>query len=622
MDAPPLMRARRFWPLFWTQFLGAFNDNLFKNALVLLITFRSVTVGGLAPELMVAASGAIFIAPFFLFSAVAGQLADKLDKAAIVRATKVLELLIMGVGAAGLVTGQYALLLLVLFFMGTQSALFGPCKYAILPQHLGENELVRGNALVEMGTYLAILLGTIAGGLAVNVEGGERWAAAAVVGVAALGIGTAWFVPPAPSRAPDLVVSYNPLVPTWRLLQLAFDNVVIGRSVLAISWFWTFGSVFLSIFPAYTKDVLGGDPTIATFFLALFSVGIGAGSMLCERLSRHRVELGLVPIGSFGMSVFALDLWAIGQPWAAPAVPLDVAAFLSTWTGVRIALDLLLLAMSGGLLIVPLYAFVQLRARPEEVSRVIAANNVVNALAMVGGALALMGLFAAGLDTVDVLLALFAANTLVALYIYTVVPEFMVRFVVWTLSIPMYRLRVTGHEHIPKDGPVVIVANHVSFVDWFLLSAAVKRPARFVMHKDFFRGPLKLVARHLHAIPIASAKEDPEMMEAAFAAIARELDDGQVVVIFPEGRITDTGEMYPFRSGVERIVAANPVPIVPMAILGMWGSFFSRKDGQALKKPFRRWWSRVDVVIDPALPPDQVTAAGLQARVQAMLDRG
>ncbi len=618
-----LMRERRFWPLFWTQFFGAFNDNLFKNALVILVTFRAVHVGSLEPEQMVAASGAIFILPFFLFSSLAGQIADKVDKATVVKWTKIAELFIMAIGAAGFITGHVTLLMFVLFAMGVHSTIFGPCKYSILPQHLAANELVRGNALVEMGTYLAILLGTLIGGIVIARQGGEWWISGACLVVAVLGIATSRFVPSAPSRNPDLKIQWDPFVPTWRLIQLAFRNVVIGRSVLAISWFWTFGSIFLSTFPAYTKDVLGGNEQIATLFLALFSVGIGVGSMLCERLSRERVELGLVPIGSFGMSLFALDLWSIGKPWPTPSQLMNVSQFMSTGAGVHIAIDLVLLAISGGLLIVPLYAFVQWRADPSETSRVIAANNVINAIAMVAGQVGLIAFYKAGFHVVDVMLALCLINTAVAVYIYTVVPEFMLRFMVWALSVVIYRLRVVGHEKIPVDGAVVLVSNHVSFIDWFVVSASVKRPARFVMHKDFVGLPvMSWVFKQAKVIPIASAKEDPVMLEAAFERIHEELKDEQVLCIFPEGKITSTGDMNPFRPGIERIVARDAVPVIPITINGLWGSYFSRKDGKAMTKPFRRFFSRVTVTIGDPVPADQVTAEGLEALVKAQWEKG
>ena len=616
-----LLRDRRFWPLFLTQFLGAFNDNLFKNALVILIAFRAVTVAGIPSEQMVALSGAIFISPFFFFSAISGQLADKFDKAAVIRATKIAEIVVMGMGAAAFVAGSVPALLGVLFLMGLQSTVFGPCKYSILPQHLSEEELVTGNALIEMGTYLAILLGTMAGGVLIGREGGELIVAGGVVVTALAGWATSLAIPAAPSSSPNIAVSLNPIGPTWELVRLCQKVPSVYRSVLGISWFWLFGSAFLSLFPSYTKDVLGGSESLATLFLAVFSVGIGLGSMLCERFSRERLELGLVPIGAFGMSLFTLDLWWIGQPWATPTEPLGVAAFLSTFAGLRIVADLLLLAMSGGFMIVPMYTLVQWRTDPSETSRVIAGNNIINALFMVVGAVALAGLFAAGLTTVQVFLALALVNAVVAVHIYTVVPEFLLRFVVWVLSNVVYRLDVTGHRNVPIDGPVVLVANHVSFIDWFVMAAAIKRPARFVMHHSYYEIPVvRWLFRQARVIPIASAKEDPALLEAAFEQIHAELQDEQVVCIFPEGRITDTGEMYRFRPGIERIVARDPVPVIPVAMSGLWGSYFSRASGAAMRRPFQRVWSRLRVNIGAPMAPEALTAEAAQAEVRKLLE--
>ncbi|MBX2799496.1 MAG: MFS transporter [Myxococcales bacterium] len=617
-----LLITRRFWPLFWTQFLGAFNDNFFKNALVILITFRAVHIAGIPPEQMVALSTAVFILPYFLFSGFAGLLADKLDKAAVVRGTKLAEIGVMALGAAGFVLESPELLVLVLFFMGLQSTVFGPCKYAILPQHLQEEELVSGNALVEMATYLAILLGTIVGGILVGMPGGDWLVAVGVVLTAVVGFGAATFIPPAPSVRPDLRMPWDPVRPTLELLRVARRQRPVWLAILGISWFWSFGAVLLSLFPAYTKDVLGGGESLATLFLAMFSVGIGMGSVLCERLSRERVELGLVPLGALGMSVFCLDLWLVGQPWAAPEARMAVSEFLSTWSGLRITVDLGMLAMFGGFMIVPLYSFIQLRALPHERSRVIAGNNVVNAVWMVASSLALTGVFALDVQLVDVFLGLAVLNLAVTITMYTVVAEFMLRFVVWVLSFGVYRLKVEGEEHIPREGPCVLVANHVSFIDWFVIAAAVRRPPRFVMYHRFMKLPLiSYLFRQAQVIPIAGAKEDPELLQQAMDRISSELQDGWTVCIFPEGTITETGEMMPFRPGIERIVQRDPVPVVPMAINGLWGSFFSRKDGSAMTRPFRRVWSRVSVTVGAPVPASEVTAAGLQDRVAALLAR-
>lgn len=613
-----LLPDRRFGPFFATQFLGAFNDNFFKNALVILIAFRSVSVAGLPPESMVALAAAVFILPYFLFSATAGQLADKLDKSRLIRWTKNAEIGVMALGAAGFLLGNVPMLLAVLFLMGVQSAVFGPCKYGILPQLLRDDELVRGNALVELGTYLAILLGTLAGGLLVSVPHGELVVAGGVLVIAALGRLASGAIPATEAQEPGLLLRLDPVRPTVELVGLAREERSIWLSILGISWFWLFGSAFLSLFPPYTKDILHGTEGIATLFLALFSVGIGIGSMACERLSGDRLELGLVPLGSFGMSLFTAVLFVVGTPWGA-AEPIGVLDFLSRPLGWVIALSLVGLAVSGGFLIVPLYTLVQQRARDEVRARVIAGNNIVNAFFMVLGSVALVGLQGLGLDPVAVFAVLAVGNLLVALYMYSVVREFLLRFVAWVLSTLSYRVQVDGHDHIPTTGGCVLVCNHVSFIDWFIVMASVRRPPRFVMYRGIFEMPvMSFLFRQAGCIPIASRKEGEAALEQAFDRISQALEEGWVVCIFPEGRITHTGEMDTFRPGVERILARNPVPVVPMALNGLWGSFFSRKDGKAMSKPFRRApFARVHLTVGEAMPAD-TSAADLQDAVHAL----
>ncbi len=620
-----LLRARRFAPLFWTQFLGAFNDNFFKNALVILVAFQGIRVAGIPPELLVPLAGGIFILPYFLFSATAGQIADATDKARVIRLTKLAEIAIMALAAYGFAAGKPGLLLVVLFLMGSQSAFFGPCKYGILPQHLDEEELVAGNALVEMGTYLAILLGTLAGGeLIARPVDGTWLVACGVVAVAALGALASLGVPPAPplSDAPERV-DWTLVGPTRRILALTAKNRTILNAILGISWFWLFGAAFLSLFPTWTRATLDGTERLATLFLALFSIGIGVGSSICDKLSRERVEIGLVPLGSFGMSLFTADLWWLGDPWDRAPGSVDVAAFFASPTGWRIAFDLVGLAVFGGFLIVPLYALIQLRAEPDERSRVIAGNNIWNALFMVASAGVLAALAALGMSAPAIFGLLAVANLAVAVYIYTVVPEFLLRFLVYLLSLVTYRVKAVGLSNIPREGPAVLVCNHVSFIDWFILAGAVKRPIRFVMYKGIYDLPvMRFLFRQAGVIPIAGRSEDPACFERAFEQIHEALQQGWLVGIFPEGALTGDGEIQPFKKGVEHIVRRDPVPVVPMALNGLWGSFFSRIEGKGMKKPFRRGlWSRVWLHVLPPVPPERVTAAGLEAQVRAQWEK-
>ena len=613
-----LLRARRFAPLFVTQFLGALNDNVLKNAMVVLLTFQAANWTTIKPELLANLAAGVFILPFFLFSATAGQLADKYDKARLAQLVKLLEIGIVIIAGIGLALQSIAVLFVSLFLLGLHSTLFGPVKYAILPQHLKSEELVGGNALIEAGTFIAILVGTLLGGLLAGSAGGTAWITAAGLVIAIAGYVASRSIPTAAPPAPTLAISANPLTETWRNINFARANQTVFLSIMGISWFWLFGALFLAQFPAYTKNVLGGSETAVTLLLATFTFGIGVGSLFCEKLSAKRVELGLVPLGSIGMTLFALDL-AFASP-ATPAAGVGAITLLqiaSTW---RVLFDLAMLGIFGGFFIVPLYALVQQRSNPEHGARIIAANNIMNALFMVIGALCAAGMLAAGLS-VPMLFAVAAiCNAVVALFIYGLVPEFLLRFIIWMLIHSVYRLRVQELDQVPEEGPAVIVCNHVSFVDALVIMAACRRPIRFVMDHHIFRWPvLNFVFRTSKAIPIASAKEDPAMMDRAFEEVGRALDAGDLIGIFPEGKITADGGINPFRPGITRILARNPVPVVPMALRGLWGSFFSRKNGPAMTKPFRRGvFSKIELVMGAAVPAAEALPERLQMDVATL----
>jgi len=615
-----LLTERRFLPFFLTQFFGAANDNVFKFAFTVLATYSAAEWGRMDPKSAGAVIGGIFILPFVLFSATSGQLADKYDKAALIRFVKNLEIAIMLAIAAGFVGKIVFLLLGGVFLMGLHSTLFGPVKYAYLPQHLHDTELVGGNGMVEMGTFVAILLGTILGGVLVGVPGaGPDLVAAVSVALALIGRIAAGFVPQSPAPAPALVINWNPFTETWKNLGHARTNRSVFLSLLGISWLWFFGSIFLTTFTGFAKETLGGDQSVVTLLLAVFSVGIGVGSLLCERLSGHKVEIGLVPFGSIGMSVFAVDLW-LASASLAPSGLAGLAPFLAERSHWRVIADLFLLAMFSGFYSVPLYALIQSRCEPSHRARIIAANNILNALFMVVASIMAATLLQAGLSLPQLYLVVALLNAAVAAYIYGLVPEFLMRFIVWMLIHTVYRLEKSGLERIPEEGAAVIVCNHVSFVDALVVAAACRRPIRFVMDHRIFRLPiLSFVFRTSRAIPIASAKEDAAMMERAFAEVGKALKEGDLVAIFPEGRITETGELSQFRPGIRRILEATPVPVVPMALRGLWGSFFSRQDGAAMSKPWRFIpFRKIGLVIGEPLAPLGATPEALQSKVLAM----
>jgi 1-acyl-sn-glycerol-3-phosphate acyltransferase len=608
---------RRFGPLFFTQFLGAFNDNLFKNALVITLTFGAGTRSGMTSEQLVALSGGVFIFPYFILSALAGQIADKFPKAVVIRWVKFAEIPIMVLASIGFVTESTGLLFATLFFAGIQASLFGPLKYGVLPELLEPEQLVRGNALIEMGTFLAILLGTIAGGVLIALKGiGPTTVSASVILVAVLGLLTARRLPRGMPADPALHIDRGVVMPTWRLLKLASEPRSVLNSILGISWFWLLGASVLSVLPALVTKHLAGNESVVTYLLALFSIGVAVGSLLCERLSFRQLELGLVPFGSLGITAFLLDVALSLGPDTGGKTLMGVGALLGTFAGIRISVSLFLFSIASGIFIVPLYTLLQERSAKELRARVIAANNVANAGFMVLGSLLLVGLFKLHATIPQILALLALLNLGVAVYIYTVIPEFLFRFVCFVLAHVLYRLKVEGRERIPLTGPAVLVCNHVTFIDWLVISAACQRPMRFVMHHSFLKLPLTgRFFRDVKVIPIAGMKEDPAILEAAFTRIAQELREGELVCLFPEGKLTSDGEMAPFRTGVERILKENPVPVIPMHLGGLWQSVFSK---YSPRRPLRRVWSRVHLVVGDPMPPQGVSAALLEDKVRAL----
>jgi 1-acyl-sn-glycerol-3-phosphate acyltransferase len=616
-----LLGQRRFGPFFWVQFLGAGNDNLFKFAFTVLVTYQ-LQVSWMPPALAGLVIGALFILPFLLFSATSGQLADKLPKERLIRLVKSLEIAIMALAGWGFLRQDVALLLACVFLMGLHSTLFGPVKFAYLPQHLGERELTGGNGMVEMGTFVAILLGQVAGGLLIALpQVGAAYVAAACMALAVLGRAVAQAVPPSPATDPALAINWNPFSETWRNLKLAHQGLVVFRSLLGISWMWFFGAVFLSLFPAFAKEVLHGNEQVASLLLVVFSVGIGTGALLCEVLGRRHVEIGLVPLGAIGMSLFAIDLYFASRALP-PAQALTLGVFLAAPAHWRVVADLGLLALFAGIYSVPMYALVQLRSPATHRARIIAANNILNALFMIVSALLVGLLLKAGFSIPEVFLVTGLANAVVAFYIFMLVPEYLLRFIAFLTARCVYRLRVRGEEHIPTQGAAVLVCNHVSFVDAVVLMAASPRPIRFIMDHRIFATPLLgALFRLAKAIPIAPQREDPAIYERAFAQAREVLADGDLLAIFPEGSITRDGRLGEFKGGIMKILESQPVPVVPLALQNLWGSYFSRiEGGVAMVRPFRRGlFSRVGLVAGAPLPAAEVTPQGLQQRVAGLL---
>ncbi len=625
-----LLRQRRFLPYFVVQALGAFNDNVFRQAIIGLLGAMALAVS-IDPALRgtyTQLAPAIFILPYFLFSALAGQFAERTDKARLIRITTAMEIAIMAVAAIGFWLQSMPILLAALFATGMQSTLFGPVKYSILPAVLKPEELTGGNGLVEMGTSISILIGMLVGGLVFAIAGDAAPMVAGVL-VIALAVAGNWvsrMIPSVPSVTSDLKIDWNlwrESLAVWRLTrkQLAVRNAVLG-----VSWFWFVGTILTGNLPMYAETYLGGSQTLYVFALAVFSIGVGVGSLLCEKLSGRVVEIGLVPLGALGMSGFLLDLY-FARPEAATVSGLDIAGFIAQPGSWRIVMDLAGIGVFSGFFVVPLFALIQSRTPREEMSRVIAGMNIQNAMFIVLAAVAGIVLQEyLGWTTPQLFLALAITGVLVSLWIFSIVPEFAMRFVSWLLVRTLYRLRVHGVErYVPDEGAALIVCNHVSYMDALILSGVIPRPVRFVMYYKIFNIPvMSWIFRTARAIPIAGARENPELMQRAFDEVDAALAASELVGIFPEGALTKDGDIAAFKSGVERILqraadAGRPVPVVPMALRGMWSSMWSKRDSRMRRMRLpRRFRAHVEVVAGPPIDGRIATAALLEDAVRTL----
>lgn len=616
---PSLLTKRRFLPYFVTQFFGAFNDNIFKNTLLLFVAFASRDQLAISSDLFINLAAGLFILPFFLFSASAGIMADKYEKSGLIRNIKRLEIVIMCCGAIGFITQSYIVLLFLLFLMGTQSALFGPVKYALLPQQLKSDELVSGNALVEMGTFIAILLGTLVAGLIASTEEAKLVAAAAVVLFALLGYLASRYIPHAAASAPSLDMTWRPIAHTKATLTIAHQNPTILLVIMAISWFWFVGAVYLTQFPNFTKVYLNGSENAVSTLLALFSIGIAVGSLACDKLSMKRIELGMVPIASFMISLFGF-LLVSHTPTEPDLSNSSFAHFIANQALWPMFFDLFMLGVAGGLFIVPLYTFLQKQAKPTERAQVIAALNIYNSLFMVVSAIigiVLLTLLERGITELFLLLSLL--NIVIAAFLLYKAPIYTVRFILTLLAKLFYRVKYSNIDHIPQQGGALLICNHVSYIDALLLNVASPRLIRFVMEADYANLPvLRAFLRKAGVIPICA--KNSATLKAAFDEVEKALQAGDLVCIFPEGKLTADGNVALFQRGIDVILKRNQVNIVPMALKGLWGSYFSRHKGTACQGFPSRFRSPIEVIVGQPIVPSQATRRSLRAAVVKLVD--
>lgn len=615
-----LLFQRRFAPFFGAQFLGALNDNVFKTALITILTFDALNWTTMSVGLLNNIIPGLFILPFVLFSASAGQIADKVEKGKLARAVKLLEILIMCIAAVGWFNHQLWLLIAAIAGMGLHSTLFGPMKYAYLPQHLKTEELVGGNGIVEMGTFVGILLGEIIGAvLVVHQPWGLHMVAFGAIGLAVLGAVMSWQIPHSPAPAPDLKINWNPLTETVRNIRFSGQNRTVLLSQLGNSWFWFYGAIVLAQFPQYAKEYLHGDHSVFVLLLTVFSVGVGTGSLLCEKLSGHKVEIGLVPFGAIGLTLFGIDLYFSSASYTTVG-SVDFILFLQQTGGWRILLDIVLIGVFGGLYIVPLFALIQTRCDPKHMSRTIAGMNILNSLFMVVSALCAMVMLSFGWSIPQIFLATACLNALVTICIFSLAPEFLMRFLVWLLIHTVHRVRGIDIHRIPTTGAAVLVCNHVSYLDALVIAACSPRPIRFVMDHHIFSIPIfSWIFKVCKAIPVASSKDGQWVMEQAFVDIAKAFNDGDLVCIFSEGQLTRHGELNAFKNGIQKIVERSSVPVIPMALRGLWGSIYSRNGDNPFERTFRRGlFSKLELAVGEPVSSAQATPDYLKQRVQIL----
>ncbi len=597
-----ILLKKQFFPLLVAQFLGAFNDNFFKNALAILVTYQIIQTSALRPEVIITIASAIFVLPFFLFSALAGQLADKFEKAKLIKIIKFCEIIIALLALYGFMQKNLTLLMATLFLLAVQFSMFGPVKYSFLPERLAENELIASNGLLDASTFIAILLGTIFGG----VIAGFHNTSVALVGiilvvVAIIGFSVSVLLPKGKAASPALTIDHNIFRSTGKILHDAIKgNRTVFLAILGASWFWLFGFVILSQFPEFTAQILHASSGMVTLFLALFTIGIAVGSILCNKLMNGELKTSYIPASIFGMSLFLFDCVRtashINANLATSPTLISLSQFMSSFAGWHIAFDLFAIAVCGGIYIVPIYVIMQAIPKKEQVSRIIAANNIWNAIFMVGGTLLTWVLLSLHLSITAIFFVLACLNTIVAIYICKLIPEAVVRsFIKWLLTV-LFRVHVSGLENVKQaDEPFLVVANHNSFLDALLIAAFFPKNLVFAVNTTVAKSLwMRMLFGLVKLYPI-----DPTNPMATKGLI-NELNKGHNVMIFPEGRITNTGALMKVYEGPGVIAANAGASILPIRIDGAQYSLFSRLKHRVK----RRLFPKISLTIMPATKID------------------
>ncbi len=568
------MLDRRFAPFFWTQFLGAFTDNAFKQALILMIAFRA-TMSEAETGMLIAVASGLFILPFFLFSPLAGQVSDKFEKAAVMRKVKLVEIVIMILAAIGFamagagVVWADTYLIAILFLMGTQSTFFGPVKYSIIPQHVRKEELMEGTALVESGTFVAILSGTIVGGVLIMQS--VHLVGASLIALAVAGWLSSREIPFAAPSNPDLEIRWNWLREYRNLYRVSNQKASVFLSIIGISWFWFLGAMVMAQLPNFVKLFLRGDEAVYILFLSLFTLSIAIGSVLTHLLSDTSIELGMVPFGAIGLTIFPLDI-GLREYSQVPEGTLTVADLLAIAADplvYRVIFDVCAMGIAGSFFIVPLYALLQHRTAPETRSQVIAANNIAGAAFMVASAVVVSLFYASGFDTQQLFLVLATLNAAVGVYLFISHPEFVLRFGIWVLGVTRYRVRYAGRSNVPREGACLLYCDRIGWLDWPIVTAACERPVRFALETHHRNRVLALVLRNWFGAILLGPERDAEWVEAAVGEIDQALRAGEIVCLVTQRTAQGLAVCAPLAARLEPILARTPVPGIPIAVRGL-----------------------------------------------------
>ena len=620
-----LLKSPRFLPIFVAQFCGALNDNLYKSAMLILVAFQLTNAASDASTINNLAA-LLFILPFFLLSPIAGQLADRSNKSKMIQNNKIAEIIIAIAATASLFSQSIEGMLIVLFFLGAQSAMFGPNKYAVLPQLMNGKELVTANAMIASGTFIAILVGTLLGGILAQQSSSWLWIGSSCILVALMGYIAARRIPETDIGSPELQLNWNLYQQTRLLLALARQNQRTWAAILGVSWFWFTGVAYLTQIPAIVRYLAVGDETVVTLFLALFIVGVGLGCLFSAWLSGEKAETGISPIvlglmGLVGLNLALIDTGAL--------VPEHIGAGLSTardFIGSPLGLEklplILLIGFFGGAFALPLYTELQQSTRTGNRARIISINNLLNALFMLASsiiALISLGLWQMSLSFYLGLVA--CLNIIFAFYLHSKLSVRTWRLLAQISSRLIYRLDTKQINKLPSEGSALLVCNHVAYTDPVIIMGACKRPIRFLMDKRIreTKGLLPIF-RQTRTLGICSPLENRQAYEDTMAQAVQSLKNGELVFIFPEGQLTKDGDFGHFHRGLEKLVQGHPSPVIPMALQGLWGSFFSNENGFAFESGFRPRLSRrkVRLVVGDAVAPEQANAKRLKSEVEAL----